>query len=147
MIKRIARCQCEAVAVETQGDPDAVVACHCLACQKRTGSVLGVGAYYPPERLTFSGETRTFARSCDSGETFLTHFCPRCGTSVYWRISEEEPQRFGIAVGSFADPGFPQPERSVWEQSQHAWIKLEDVGAHFTQGRASRREGSHDAGT
>jgi len=117
-----------------EGEPSAVVACHCIECQRRTGSVLGVGAYFPAERLTLSGETKQFARPTDSGQPFVTHFCPNCGTSVYWR-ADKLPGLVGVAVGAFADPSFPLPERSVWEQSRHAWVEVPSAQHHFPKGR------------
>jgi hypothetical protein len=38
-------------------------------------------------------------------------------------------------VGGFADPKFPAPVRSVWEQTRHAWVELPDAVQHFAQGR------------
>ena len=38
---RTAHCSCGALRVEVSADPDAVVACHCGECQRRTGSVFG----------------------------------------------------------------------------------------------------------
>jgi len=117
-----------------EGEPSAVVACHCIECQRRTGSVFGVGAYFPAERLTLSGETKQFARPTDSGQPFVTHFCPNFGTSVYWR-ADKLPGLVGVAVGAFADPSFPLPERSVWEQSRHAWVEVPSAQHHFPKGR------------
>jgi hypothetical protein len=122
------------VKVLAQGEPAGVVACHCLACQRRTGSVLGIGAYYPEERISLSGVTTEFVRPTDSGNSFSTHFCPTCGTSVYWS-SAKNPGLVGIAVGAFADPSFPSPGRSVWEQSRHAWVDVDVAEQHFPKGR------------
>jgi hypothetical protein len=62
------------------------------------------------------------------------HFCPRCGSNVYWRASRF-PNHYGIAVGAFADPAFPTPSFSVWEESMHPWIRLVTDMRHFPQGR------------
>ena len=45
----LATCGCGALRVTTAGDPDLVVACSCIACQRRTGSPFGVGAYFRKE--------------------------------------------------------------------------------------------------
>src|SRR5262245_19703419 len=104
----VAHCSCGSVKAVATGEPEAVVACHCLECQRRTGSPFGVGAYYPRDRVSVSGPTQAFSRRTDSGETFTSHFCIRCGTTVYWCI-EEDASRIGVAVGAFADPEFPGP--------------------------------------
>ena len=48
---RTAHCSCGALRVEVSADPDAVVACHCGECQRRTGSMFGVGAYFKKEHI------------------------------------------------------------------------------------------------
>jgi len=117
----------------TKGEPAGVVACHCLACQRRTGSVLGVGAYFPRENVELRGETREFVRPTDAGNLFVTHFCPVCGTSMHWH-SDRNQGMVGVAVGAFGDPSFPAPVRSVWEQTRHGWVEV-PCELHFEKGR------------
>jgi hypothetical protein len=85
--------------------------------------VLGLGAYYPRESIRVSGKSTVFARRADSGRKCDTHFCPSCGTSVYWE-AEEVPDLIGVAVGAFVDPQFPAPMMSVWEESKHPWLSF-----------------------
>ena len=113
-----------------------MVACHCTDCQRRTGSVLGVGAYYPKGRVTITGESREFVRDTASGGQFKQNFCTTCGTTLFWSTGKM-PDSIGIAVGAFADASFPPPLRSVWEQSHHAWLGLPDGIAHFPRGRST----------
>ena len=134
-MQRTAQCSCGSVKLLVTGEPESVVACHCLACQRRTGSVFGVGAYFTSGQVTVTGLTREYARPTDAGYQFFTHFCPTCGTSTHWS-SSRNPGRVGIAVGAFADPSFLAPVRSVWEQSKHDWVDVSTAGQHFPQGRA-----------
>jgi len=123
MTSKTARCACGALRVEAEGDPAAVIACHCMECQRRTGSVVGVGAYYPAGQLKISGASKLFVRDAPDGRKMRNHFCPNCGTCVYW---EADLRRglIGVAVGAFGDPDYPSPMRSVWEQSRHGWVGL-----------------------
>jgi hypothetical protein len=134
-MEREAQCACGALKARLRGEPTSIVACHCRACQKRTGSVLGVGAYYLEAQVEVSGVARAFARTSDAGNLFTTHFCPNCGTSLYW-ASAKNPGLIGVAVGALEDPSFPKPMRSVWEESKHAWLSVDAIAAHFSQGRA-----------
>ena len=135
-MSKIAHCNCGALRVEVAGEPDAVVVCHCTDCQRRTGSVLGVGAYYPQDRVQVTGESRVFARVAASGRGLRQNFCTSCGTTLFW-TSDNKPDSIGVAVGGFADPSFPAPVRSVWEQSHHGWVGLPPGIQHFLQGRDS----------
>jgi hypothetical protein len=65
------------------------------------------------------GEPVTF-RSCDSGGATY-HFCPECGSTVYWEIAEA-PDFLGVAVGAFTDPSFPPPVISGFEAYGPAWV-------------------------
>jgi hypothetical protein len=48
------------------------------------GSVLGVGAYYPSERIDVSGKSKVFTHRSDAGKKWETRFCADCETSLYW---------------------------------------------------------------
>jgi hypothetical protein len=131
---RTARCSCGAVRVEARGEPSAVVACHCVQCQLRTGSPFGVGAYYAQADVEVEGATSEYSRATDSGASFVQHFCPTCGSTVFW-YAALRPGFMGIAVGSFGDPRFPAPIRSVWEQSMHEWVHVGSAQQHFPKAR------------
>jgi hypothetical protein len=131
--RRMATCSCGALSVTTEGEPQSVVACHCVDCQRRSGSPFGLGAYFAAEQTRVAGDAQVYTRSTDAGNRFETHFCPTCGTSLYWQ-SGRNPGLIGVAVGGFADPGFPAPVRSVWERSKHGWLHV-PVDHHFEKGR------------
>ncbi len=133
-VNRAAQCACGALRVVVAAEPLSVVACHCVDCQRRTGSVFGVGAYFAMGQVTVAGASKTFVRPTDAGHQFTTHFCAACGTSVYWQ-SGKNPGLIGVAVGAFADPSFPAPVRSVWERSIHPWATIGVAEQHFPEGR------------
>ena len=120
--EHVAACACGQLRITASGDPDVVVACSCIECQRRTGSPFGVGAYYQRTRvLAVEGTHKNFERGTDSGRSFSTKFCPECGTSVFWEL-EMRPEHIGIAVGCFGDPQFPGPARAVWAENRHHWV-------------------------
>lgn len=79
-------------------------------------------ARYPRENVSVAnGTSRTFSRKADSGNTVTFHFCPDCGTTLYWELSGF-PDVIAIAVGTFTDPAFPAPKVSVFEGRRHTWL-------------------------
>ncbi len=127
MTNRTASCTCGKLLVHTRGEPLRVSICHCLACQKRTGSVFAVQARFPADAVVIEGESREYIRVGDEGGTGRLHFCPTCGSTVFLR-ADALPDVVTVAVGAFADPGFPSPGVSVYEERQHAWVRLpEDI--------------------
>jgi hypothetical protein len=95
--------------------------CHCLECQKRTGSTYGIAAFFGRGDVAVSGEASQYSRQSDSGYEVLHHFCPRCGSTVLWEPSRK-PDVVAVAVGAFADPGFPAPGKSVYVERRHHWL-------------------------
>jgi len=123
MASREASCSCGNLRVTCDGEPKYVLACHCLDCQRRTGSVFGVSAYFREAQISPSGVDKIFVRAGQDGRNLQIHFCPECGTSVYWTL-DIRPGFIGVAAGTFADPDFPAPAHSLWEQSRHAWTNF-----------------------
>jgi hypothetical protein len=122
MSQRIASCSCGQLKADVAGEPVRVSICHCLACQRRTGSIFGQQARFPREHVAISGASVTYVRVGDEGTRITFHFCPICGSTVYY-----EPQGLeaflAIPVGAFADPGFPAPTVSVYEERMHSWVQ------------------------
>ncbi len=118
---RLARCSCGQLTAQVTGEPVRVSICHCLACQRRTGSPFAQQARYPREQVVVAGSATTYTRVGDEGPGAVFHFCPRCGDTV-WHEPIAMPEFIGIPVGAFADPGFPAPTVSVYESRKHAWV-------------------------
>ena len=97
--------------------------CHCLACQKRTGSAFGIQARWPSEHVTIEGRAQEYMRTGDEGSTATFRFCPTCGATVYWD-NDTMPGMIAVPVGAFADPTFPPPQFSVYVARRHAWAVM-----------------------
>jgi hypothetical protein len=121
MTEREASCSCGRVRLTVSAEPVRLSMCHCLACQRRTGSVFGAQAWFPREAVDTCGETHRYRRVADSGHHIDYHFCPSCGSTV-WYEAEVMPALIAVPVGAFADPGFPQPGVSVYESRKHSWV-------------------------
>ena len=127
---RRASCSCGQLVLACEGEPVQISMCHCLACQRRTGSVFGVQARFPREAVTIAGRASEFVRIADDGGSVTSYFCPSCGSTVYWTL-QVVPGFFGVAVGAFADPGFPEPKFSVYESRRHAWVGIPPNAEHM----------------
>ncbi len=130
MRTRQAQCTCGQLRVTCEGEPVRVSLCHCLACQRRTGSPFGQQSRWPADRVTVAGQATTFARVGDAGSAITTSFCPVCGATVHYAI-DRVPGFVVVPVGAFAEPGFPAPTFSVYEARKHAWVTLPDGIEHM----------------
>ncbi len=107
------------------GHPVRVSICHCLACQRRTGSVFGAQARFRRADAVVEGVSSEYRRTGESGGAISFHFCPKCGATVHYAL-DAYPDLVAVPVGAFADPNFPQPLFSVYEEWRHDWVRLPD---------------------
>lgn len=66
----------------------------------------------------------------DEGSRARFRFCPNCGSTVYYTV-EEVPSVVAIPVGAFAEPTFPEPTFSVYEERMHRWVGLPATIEHM----------------
>ena len=77
------------------------------------------------------GPSKAYVRGSDSGRKIEIHFCPDCGSSVFW-YAELYPDFVGIAFGTFVDPSMPRPTLSVWEATRHPWVTFDHQLDRYT---------------
>ncbi|WKE66979.1 GFA family protein [Gallaecimonas kandeliae] len=130
MPSRLASCSCGQLSAKVVGEPVRVSICHCLACQRRTGSVFGEQARFRRQDVTLSGDSTRYVRVGDEGSSASFHFCPRCGATLYYEAEGLEAF-LTIPVGAFADPDFPAPTVSVYEERMHHWVQPPPEAEHI----------------
>lgn len=136
MKERTARCCCGDTWITFRGDPERVIVCHCLYCQRRTGSVFNVSAWFVETQIVArkTDQTRVINDTPSNPGVDYT-FCVNCGSTVFWPIkvkagdyqgtvaSEDSPPGlYGVAVGCFDDPTFPAPDNEWVTDSRHHWV-------------------------
>ena len=128
---RNAACNCGRLSLACEGEPVRISVCHCLECQRRTGSIFGVQAWFPKERVRKTdGVASQFVRVAESGNRIAFSFCPGCGSTLYWEPDSRQ-DLIAVAVGGFADETFPPPRHSVWERRRHSWAAVPDEAEHL----------------
>ncbi|WFU90856.1 GFA family protein (plasmid) [Rhizobium sp. CC1099] len=135
-----AQCVCGALRLKMREPTKLVAACHCLACQRRTGTSFSVNAFYTTDTVEVSGAAREFIRVADSGRNVRMYFCPACGSTVYWK-PDALPTMIGVAVDALADPNFPAPTLSIFERDKHHWITLPEAVESFQTSLDDDRSG------
>jgi hypothetical protein len=144
-MERKSTCNCGNVSVITKGEPLRVSVCHCIACQKRTGSAFGVQARFKADHIKISGETKSYQRIGASGGEIDFYFCPECGATAYF-LAAANPELVAIPVGNFASltfnivpqlgsvgdhkslsQCFPHPTVSVYQARALPWVNLTGI--------------------
>jgi hypothetical protein len=123
MTTRRAACSCGQLNLTIEGEPARISLCHCLECQRRTGAVISNQARFRREQITFAGRSTAWTRSAESGNAVTSHFCPTCGSTVYWEgegFSRLRRRRHR----HLRRPYLPAPTIAVWEETRHPWLTL-----------------------
>ena len=128
MASRRASCSCGQLHLEADGEPIRISVCHCLACQRRTGSAFGSQARFPEDGVRITGRHSEYVRRSDDGDERRFRFCPECGATVFW--TNAEAGLIAVPLGAFADPAFPPPRISVYESRRHPWVAVDTATEH-----------------
>lgn len=122
-MKRSATCSCGALSIVAQGEPAKVSVCHCLECQRRTGSAFGIAVFFASEMIEIAGTAAVFSRIGDSGKAVAFHFCPSCGSTLFWKPAFR-PGMTAVALGCFEDKDGLEPTQGVYDHHGLSWVRL-----------------------
>lgn len=130
MNTKLAACSCGKLSLTARGEPVRISVCHCLSCQRRTGSTFGAQARFPSHNVSISGQSQSYCRIGDSGDEIVFQFCSNCGSTLYYELNAV-PGVIAVPIGAFADPDFPAPTVSVYESRMHSWTGLPHGIKHY----------------
>ena len=133
MSQHLATCHCGNTKITCEGQPNFVVMCHCEDCQRRTSSAFNLGAWFTKSNVEINGNFKTYAPTEHDGVETTYHFCPDCGTSMYWDMPQNK-ELLAVAVGAFADKEFAPPTVSFYEERRHSWVKVPGSIQRYVRG-------------
>jgi hypothetical protein len=117
-------CACGAVRYRLGSEPMFVHCCHCLDCQRQTGSAFVLNALIETDRVALlSGGPVAVAVPTDSGRPHEIFRCPTCQTALWSDYGRRGVLRF-VRVGTLDDPSALQPDVHIYTRSKLPWIAL-----------------------
>lgn len=128
-------CHCGNITYEAEIDPEAVSICHCTDCQTLTGTAYRVNVRVHKQDLKLRGGTpRVYVKIAESGNKRAHAFCPECGTPVYSTSVEDDPQVYGLRVGTARQKAELPPRKQGWCRSAMPWsMNIESLPKITTQ--------------
>lgn len=114
-----ARCCCGQLSLVIDAEIKRTSMCHCIECQRRTGSVFGVQTRVPVKSVKISGEYNIYSRGGDEEGSVDYRFCPKCGSTVFWKI-DCYPDDYIVSVGALAGSELPSPWCGCSAKSAHS---------------------------
>ena len=115
-------------------DEEAVVSafhCHCLDCQKSTGSGKATIMLIPKDELKISGELKFYTVTGSAGSHVTRGFCENCGSPLVSFVEENADIRF-IKLGSLNDSSWVNVESNFWSSTANSWSPADEEIFSFT---------------
>jgi hypothetical protein len=123
-------CSCRAVRYRLTSAPMFVHCCHCLDCQRQTGSAFVLNALIETDRIAvLSGDPESVSMPTDSGRPHDIYRCRTCRIAVWSDYGRRPPLRF-LRVGTLDNPHALRPDVHIFVRSKVPWVTLpKDVPA------------------
>ncbi|WP_339705726.1 aldehyde-activating protein [uncultured Sphingosinicella sp.] len=87
-------CLCGQVRIATEKRPDYIHECNCTLCTKSGAR----WAYYHPSEVSVEGATNTYSRQDKDDPAAAIHFCPACGATAHFTLTESAVSKFGNSM-------------------------------------------------
>lgn len=123
-------CLCGQVHYEISAEPIMSGHCHCLDCQKNSGSGHTEHVMFPKAAVKITGKFSEFKSKADSGNTVTRAFCPSCGSPVY-AASSGMPDMMTVRAGTLEDPEVFKPQVAVYAIRRHSWDHMDATVPSF----------------
>ena len=120
------QCHCGAVRYDMTAETKHQAICHCSDCRRHAGAPFVAWALVMKDGMTVNGETREYA----SSEHGRRHFCPACGTALFYTNDVVFPGMIDVQTGTLDDPDELTPAVQVQAAERLAWVeRLNDIPA------------------
>ena len=116
-------CSCGAVRYRLTTEPLVVHCCHCLNCQRQTGSAFVINVLIEADRVELlADEPRPVEVGRDDGSAQRIFRCPDCEVAIYSEYGRPEV-RF-VRAGTLDDPAAVAPDVHIYTRSKVPWVTL-----------------------
>ena len=116
-------CSCGAVRYRLRSEPLFVHCCHCLNCQRQTGSAFAINVLIEAAGVEIvAGDPRPVDVPRDDGSTQRIFRCPACQVAVFSEYTR--PQVWFVRAGTLDDPSQVSPDVHIYTRSKRDWIEL-----------------------
>jgi hypothetical protein len=123
LAQREGGCACGAVSYRLASQPMFVHCCHCLNCQRQTGSALVVNLLIEADRVqVLAGAPQPVDAPRDEGSSQRFFRCPDCQVAIFSEYGPPEV-RF-VRGGTLDDPTGITPDVHIYVRSKVGWVTL-----------------------
>ena len=124
-------CCCREVRYRLLSAPMFVHCCHCLDCQRHTGSAFAINALIETDRIELvRGVPDPVSMPTESGRPHDIYRCPTCRVAV-WSDYGRRPRLRFLRVATLERPHGIEPDVHIFVRSKVPWIRLPDGARAF----------------
>jgi N-acetylglutamate synthase-like GNAT family acetyltransferase len=128
--RREGGCACGSVRYRLESDPLFVNCCHCLNCQRQTGSAFVINLLIEADRVKLlAALPRPVEVPCDDGSTQRIFRCATCQVAVFSEYGR--PELRYVRAGTLDRPSAVTPDVHLFTRSKVGWIRIPDSTPAF----------------
>jgi hypothetical protein len=122
-VPREGGCACGAVRYRLTSEPLFTHCCHCLNCQRQTGSAFVINLLIEADRVELlAGEPQPVEVPRDDGSTQRISRCPNCQVAVFSDYGRAEV--LFVRGGTLDQPREITPDVHIFTKSKVSWVTL-----------------------
>lgn len=113
--------------------------CHCLLCQRQTGSAFVLNALIETDRIGCDSKLTTISMPTESGRPHDVYRCPQCFVAVWSDYGRRPALRF-VRVATLDAPHTFAPDVHLFTRSKVPWVQLPPGARAFAEFYELQRE-------
>jgi len=113
------QCHCGAVHYEMPAETIHKAICHCSDCRRHAGAPMVAWGLVDRDQLTIEGETKEYASSANGRR----HFCPNCGTALFYTNDVVFPGQVDVQIATLDDPNEIVPDIQIQAAERIGWME------------------------
>ena len=117
-------CACGAIRFVCEGEPVAMIKCHCRDCQRASGGAYAAIAVFQKAKATLTGEPKYHSVIGSSGQPVRRGFCESCGSPVSILL-DGKPDIVGFQAANLDDPAAFKAGIEFYTDSAWPWDLLD----------------------
>jgi hypothetical protein len=122
-------CTCGAVRYRLTSEPLFIHCCHCLNCQRQTGSAFVINLLIEQDRVQVTGEPTPVDVPRDDGSEQRIYRCPICQVAVFSEYTR--PEIWFVRGGTLDAPRAVEPDVHIFTKSKVDWVTLPESTPAF----------------
>lgn len=113
-------CHCGAVRYQVEGEAINHTLCHCTDCRRSSGAPMVGWAMYPIDAVKVTKGTPKVYASSEQGRR---HFCPDCGTGLFYTNVEMLPGLIDVQSATSDDPNSVPAQAHIQVADRIGWME------------------------